>query len=221
MPLRAVFFDLDDTLCDTIGTRPERARKAFERLCQDYPALEAGSLVARALKGMDELRSARGVRQVLEELGLAETMAGEEALRIFVGYHDPIKPFPGVVDTVRLLGESYPLGVITNGQEWYQRGKLIHLGLDSCIQHFVASRSVGYEKPDPRIFSHALSLAGVEPSEAVFVGDRLDIDVGGAKAAGMRTVWFNHWDSNLAGDSPQPDAVIERFGELPDALARF
>lgn len=39
MPVRAVFFDLDGTLCDTIGSRPQRARKAFERLRTDYPHL--------------------------------------------------------------------------------------------------------------------------------------------------------------------------------------
>ena len=89
------------------------------------------------------------------------------------------------------------------------------------ISHFVVSDMVGCEKPDPRIFQQALALADVAPHEAVFVGDRLDIDVGGAKAAGMRAVWFNHWGGSLDDDSPQPDAVIERFSELPAMVERL
>ncbi len=150
--VRAVFFDLDDTLCDTIGTREARARRAFEYLCRTQSGLDADLLVRRALEPLAEPRSALGVRGVLEEF------------------------------------------------------------------FFVVSAGAGYEKPDPRIFQHALSLAEVEPAEAVFVGDRLDVDVGGAKAAGMRAIWFNHWGGKLDGASPGPDAVIERFVELPGVL---
>jgi putative hydrolase of the HAD superfamily len=83
----------------------------------------------------------------------------------------------------------------------------------------VVSNAVGYSKPDPRIFEHACTLACVKPAEAVFVGDRLDVDIAGAKAAGMRAVWFNHWGGSLDGATPGPDAVIERFGKLPGILA--
>jgi len=52
------------------------------------------------------------------------------------------------------------------------------------------------------------------------VGDRLDVDIGGAKAARVRAVWFNHWGGRLEG-SVDPDAVIARFRELPDLLRRL
>jgi HAD superfamily hydrolase (TIGR01509 family) len=66
-----------------------------------------------------------------------------------------------------------------------------HLRLDRFLRHVTLSGVVGYEKPDPRIFAAALAEAGVRPDEAVFVGDRLEVDVTGAKAARMRTVWCN------------------------------
>lgn len=100
-----------------------------------------------------------------------------------------------------------------------QRGKIAHFGLDRYLRWLVISEGIGLRKPDLRIFQYALSLAGVEPQEAIFVGDRLDMDVGGAKAGGMRAVWFNHWGGTLDGESPQPDAIIERFSELPEAVA--
>ncbi len=221
--LRAVFFDLDDTLCDTIGTRPQRARRAFERLVLDHPRLDADILVARALEQMGPPRSARGVPRVLEELGVADTQAGRQAVDFwfFVGCSELLRPFPGVRETLPQLSRRYALGLVTNGGAELQRNKFLALRLDTHIRHVVISEEMGFDKPDPRIFCHALSLAGVAPGEAAFVGDRLDIDVAGAKAAGMRAVWFNHWGGALDDISPRPDAVIRRFAELPEVLERL
>jgi HAD superfamily hydrolase (TIGR01549 family) len=219
-PVRAVFFDLDDTLCDTIGTREARARVAFECLCQTHSGLDVDVLVRRALEPLSEPRSAVGVRGVLTELGLLESTAGAAALKAVRSYYEPLCLFDGVKETLDELRGSYALGVITNWEsEEEQRRKLEHLGLHASFRYFIVSDSAGYVKPDPRIFEHACGLADVEPAEAVFVGDRLDVDIAGAKGAGMRAVWFNHWGGSLDGASPGPDAVIERFGELPGVLA--
>lgn len=216
MSIRAVFFDLDDTLCDTIGSRPGRTRRALEWLCAEYADLDLDRLIARAMEPVDE-RIVRGVPRLLDELGLRETKAGREATGIwfFAGCYDLLKTVPDAVEVLERLRETYVLGVITNGDGELQRGKLKHLGL--ALPHVVISGEFGCEKPDPRIFHHALSLCGVRPQEAVFVGDRLDVDVAGAKGAGMRAVWFNHWGGSLDG-SVRPDAAIERFQELPEVL---
>jgi HAD superfamily hydrolase (TIGR01549 family) len=220
--IRAVFFDLDDTLCDTIGTREARARLAFDRLCRAHSDLDMNALVERALEPLAEPRSAVGVRGVLTELGLLKSTAGAAALDAVRSYYEPLCLFDGVKETLDELMRSYPLGVITNWEsEEEQRRKVEHLGLHASFRYFIVSDSAGYAKPDPRIFEHACGLAGVEPADAVFVGDRLDVDIAGAKAAGMRAVWFNHWGGSLDGASPGPDAVIERFGELRVVLARL
>jgi putative hydrolase of the HAD superfamily len=186
------------------------------------PDFDPAALVKRALEPLSEPRSALGVRGVLEELGLLDKEAGIAALESVRHYYEPICLFDGIEETLEKLARVYQLGVITNwDSEDEQRRKLRHLGLDSSFRHCVVSASAGYEKPDPRIFEHALSLAEVEPTDAVFVGDRLDVDVGGAKAAGMQAVWFNHWGGHLDGALPAPDAVIERFAELPVVIAAF
>jgi len=219
MTLRAVFFDLDDTLCDTIGCRPQRARKAFEAVCREQPQLEIDLLVSRALEEVDGPRSGRGIPAVLEAIGCAGTPTAAEVLRLFATYHEPIVLFTGVRETVERLSRTHALGVITNAPAWWnQRAKLTHLGLTRFVTYIVISGEIGYEKPDPRIFQHALALAGVRADEAVFVGDRLDVDIAGAKTAGMRAVWFNHWGGTLDPDVAQPDAVITHFAELLEAL---
>jgi hypothetical protein len=99
MSLRAIFFDLDDTLCDTIGTRGERIRKAFERVCADYPQLDVEQLCGRALEhtraleSLHEPRAVRAIQMVLQELELSETEAAKEAIRVYVGHHEQLALF--------------------------------------------------------------------------------------------------------------------------------
>jgi putative hydrolase of the HAD superfamily len=218
MPLRAIFFDLDDTLCDTIGARPQRARAAFEPICRNNAHLDLETLVARCLERLEEPRSIRGPRVVLAELGLEGTPAGEEVMRLFLGDHRHTVLFPGALDVIADLGRRYTLGIITNAAQWYQSAKLRHVGLEPYFQHVLISGAFGCEKPDPRIFRHALALAGVAPHEAAFVGDRLDVDIAGAQAVGMRAIWFNHWGGVRTDGDPRPDATINHLSELPGAL---
>ena len=220
MTIRAVFFDLDDTLCDTIGTREARALVAFESLAGEQPELDREEFVARVMEPRSE-RVVRGVPGVVEELGLAGSVAGRRAIAAwsFEGCIEFLRAFDGVAETVDRLRYDYTLGVITNGDGKLQRAKWLRMNL--AIKLVVISAECGFEKPDRRIFAHACSLAGTDASDAVFVGDRLDVDIAGAKAAGMRAVWFNHWGGTLDGVSVRPDAVITRFDQLPGAIARL
>ncbi len=140
-------------------------------------------------------------------------------MRIFVSYYEPLQLFACVQQTVAKLSEDHVLGVISNGEEWSQQGKLMYLGLIQYFRYLVFGGRVGYEKPDPRIFHHALTLAGGKPGDAVFVGDRLDVDVAGANAAGMRTIWVNHWGGIMGARAPRPDGIIQAFCQLSEVLA--
>ena len=220
MALCAVFFDLDDTLCDTIGSRPARARIAAELLATEHEHLRVEDLVERIMEPAGE-RTVRGVRRVVEDLDLAGTVSGKAALAgwFFTGCLNTLRSFDGVAETLQTLAPVYRLGVITNGDREGQQAKLAHLRLP--IAYAITSGECGYEKPDPAIFHLALEQAGVAAWESVFVGDRLDVDVAGAKAAGMRAVWFNHFGGLPAEDDVRPDAVITRFSDLPAVLAHM
>jgi putative hydrolase of the HAD superfamily len=87
-----------------------------------------------------------------------------------------------------------------------------------CI---VLSSEVGKRKPHPAVFERALEELEVDPARAVFVGDRLDQDVAGAAALGMRTVqaaWF-YRDEN--GQTAVPDLVANDPLEVVEWLERF
>lgn len=86
-----------------------------------------------------------------------------------------------------LKRRGYRLGVISNADGTVER-LLRDMGLLGHFEFVIDSTSVGVEKPDPRIFRMALERMGIEPHEAVYVGDVYEIDVAGARAAGIRGV---------------------------------
>jgi HAD superfamily hydrolase (TIGR01509 family) len=95
-------------------------------------------------------------------------------------------------------------------------------GLADAIDAVASSHSVGWRKPHPAIFQHALDLTGARPEETVMVGDRLDADVAGAQALGMRavlrrTIYTAPQDASAA----RPDATVDSLTELPAILERW
>lgn len=229
MPIRAVFLDLDDTLCDTIGCRPQRVRAALSHVCGclDRHDLDLDALVAAIVDPLEcgpfpasvhaLARTEARFRTLIEELAPSDPAMLAEAQRIFATEYAALRFLPGVEKTLARLSEDYVLGIISNARPW-QESKVRHLGLDRFVRHVTLSDVVGFEKPDPRIFAIALAEAGVACHEAVFVGDRLETDIAGAKAAEMRAIWFDHRGDNRRDDLPSPDAIIERFTDLPSVL---
>ncbi len=130
---------------------------------------------------------------------------------------------PDAVPTLESLARRYRLGLIAN-QPSAVREALERDGLAPFFQVRAVSEDLGLEKPDPRIFLHAVDAMGASPSACVMVGDRLDYDVRPARAAGLRAVWILRGE---APDHPTPeqlseaDAAIHGLDELPAVVARW
>jgi len=107
--------------------------------------------------------------------------------------------YPEALETLRGIRErGYRTGLISN---WDERlPELISgLGLMDHLDPVVVSCVAGFEKPDPRIFRHALSRAGVDAGRALMVGDDEEADIAGARAVGMHAIRIDH-DGNEPGD---------------------
>jgi HAD superfamily hydrolase (TIGR01549 family) len=120
-----------------------------------------------------------------------------------------------------LRQHNYQLGIVSN--TYFPPGRVIRqvLGADGTLMYFQAfafSDEVGVYKPDPAIFRHVLYQLGLdaEPKAVVHVGDHPEIDVAGARAAGLRTVRYAGLRDRPG--SPEADAVIHDFRELPDFI---
>ena len=131
--------------------------------------------------------------------------------------------YQDVKPALKVLAEHFKLGLVANSGEAALKA-LRRDGLEELFTVIALADFVGVEKPNEKIFNYALQTAGVSPSRAVHVGNRLESDVRPAQKLGMRTVWL------LRGDAPpaptldqlvEPDAVIISLLGLPMALTRL
>jgi putative hydrolase of the HAD superfamily len=119
---------------------------------------------------------------------------------------------PQARETLAALRQrGYRLGVVSNA-DGRVRKLLEEAGLATFLEIILDSAHVGVEKPDPRIFLAAAEGLSLSPSSCAYVGDLYEIDILGARSAGLRAI--------LIGDSPAPDSV-ERVETLPELLELF
>ncbi len=156
-------------------------------------------------------------------MGLWETPAGKAAygLWFFDGCSDLIAPYPLACETIEALRADYKLGLITNGEGVHQRRKFEALGIAQHFDVVLVSGEFGQLKPSRAIFREALSRAGVQPNEAVHVGDHIEADIWGAQSAGMRTIWFNAEGRRSYWDSAMPDATVTSYLDLQRVLTKW
>lgn len=100
------------------------------------------------------------------------------------------------------------LGVITNGEAEQQRQKLQVMGVEEYLPHVTVSSDVGVAKPDAAIFRAACEALKVNPNQAVYVGERVDVDAQAATDAGMHGIWLNRRDTS-GPDIPQISTLVD------------
>ena len=103
------------------------------------------------------------------------------------------------------LGADHVLGLVTNGASCLQREKLAASGLAHHFAAVTVSGELGVGKPDPAIFARALEALDVDAADAVMIGNSLEHDVAGARAAGIRAVWVNRFGQ----ERPADEALVE------------
>jgi putative hydrolase of the HAD superfamily len=99
--------------------------------------------------------------------------------------------FPDAIETLEYLSPKYQMHLITNGFEEIQEVKIRRSGLEKYFTHIFISERVGHQKPDQRIFLHAMMEAGASVSESLMIGDNMQTDIIGARSVGMDQVFFN------------------------------
>jgi putative hydrolase of the HAD superfamily len=228
-PLRAVFLDIGDTVL--------RANPSWEGVytlaLEEYGVQVAPEALRDALRntyhhggyGFDQgfeatpetsfRRTVEMDQRALTQLGVGP-MPDEffrrlsELFLLVSSWH----VFPDAMPTLEALhSRGLVVGAVSN---WiWQLPELLHsLELVSLFDFVAASARVGYEKPHPEIFRHALQEAGVGPEEALHVGDHLDADVAGAQAAGLSAVLIDRRERFTEADLPDGVPLIHSLAEL-------
>ena len=199
--IRAVFFDMDDTLYDTSGFAAIARRAAVK------------SMVHNGLKCTED-EGYGHLMKIIKEKGsnydkhfniLVEQINGEEDPLIIVNgiitYHNTkfamLKLEPESFSILLYLkSQGYKVGLITNGKELKQWEKLVRLGVYPFFDDVVTSEAVGVEKPDAEIFNIAMERLGVTAGTSLMIGNNFDADILGACNAGMQSMLIN---SKLTG----------------------
>ena len=162
--------------------------------------------------GLAALR--RACAEVLRDaLGRPELDLGEVERTLLGAIR--FEPFPDAVPALEALRAAGVRVVAASNWDVSLHEQLAATGLTPLLDGALSSAEVGAPKPDPRIFTRALALAGAGPEEALHVGDDVQADVGGARAAGLEPVLI---DREGGLEAPPGVRRIASLAELP-ALA--
>jgi putative hydrolase of the HAD superfamily len=221
---RAVLFDLDDTLFDHRESAAEALRRvqgAHEGLrhipFDEFEKLHAALLeelhpeVLNARLEMDEARRER-FRRLFARCGIAasEDLCAATARRYRNDYMDARRAVAGAAALVAEIRRHAKVAIVSNNMLQEQRDKLEFCGLAAHVDALIVSEEAGVSKPDPAIFSMALAALGADARETVMLGDSWTADVLGARAAGIRAVWFNP----LRIPAPDPELGVRELHAL-------
>jgi putative hydrolase of the HAD superfamily len=199
--IEAVFWDIGGVIL-RMESAQEGHRAFVEWLVSEYETDHAPEqAIARWQEALGEYFDERtgtefrpsreGYRRAVDTI-LAEEVPEEEWREQFEGIHTEYGDAnPDAIETIEQLGETdLHLGVLSDVD--HEEGKRILRGFDvfELFDSYTTSEEVGKTKPDPAMFETALDKAGVDPIEAMMVGDRYPHDMQGGRQAGLRTVGY-------------------------------
>ncbi|MBS0375621.1 MAG: HAD-IA family hydrolase [Proteobacteria bacterium] len=220
-PLRALSFDLDNTLWDTppVLLRAEAVLRAW--LEREAPALAArydGAALARLRAEVAAAAPARAhdlsylrteaLRRAALASGYAAPLA-ERAFGVFLTARNDIVPFAEVPGALARLARRLPLYALSNGNACVWR-----VGLGRHFRAAIDAAMAGAAKPDPRSFARLLAVAAVPAATLLHVGDDAEADVAGARAAGLQSAWVNRSGEPWPAALPRADLEVADLGEL-------
>ncbi len=242
--IEAVTFDFWETLAQD---SPENLRRARDLRIDGLREVLRGAGFDRPREPFEAAHE-ESMRRIAAVWGTGKDVGTREQVGMFLGCLDASLPGAMGGDTWPSLEEAYATPALSfppavrpgSGRVlWALRERGIRIGLISntgrtpgrvlriilqragLLEHFDAltfSDEAGLRKPDPRVFRWTLNKLGSRPEKAAHVGDDLEADVGGARAAGLRGI---HLTNGGAAGPIVPDATISGFEELLPALERF
>jgi len=239
MRAKAILFDLFDTLLlieqGELFYKPSLAELhqflvkngidvSFVEFSRAYTEARE-RLYADAAENLGEPHFNLRVQRALQSLGYSFGPSDEIVVGATAAFCEEFTRYVrmerNVVQVLEQLHSEYRLGIVSNFAipECVQK-LLKKFGLERFFDVVVVSGAINKRKPSPEIFTKALASLGVEASETVFVGDTLDVDVLGAKNAGMKTVFVERRAQKGMGRA-RPDWTIKSLNELSASLGHW
>lgn len=226
MRIRALTLDLDDTLWPVLPALERADRDLDAYLRQHYPDVaRAWPIPAmRALRAevaaerTDLAHDFTAQRHITMRRAFAHCGIDEAPLEIlweiYFSARNSVDLYPDSLPALQRIAGRVPVASLTNGN-----ADLDRIGIREHFAHHVCARDTGIPKPDARIFLAAAERLGLAPDEILHVGDDPELDVVGARDAGLRTAWINRsrhpWPGALGR---KPDLDLADMASLADWL---
>lgn len=243
--LKALFLDMDETLCDTPGANEQAKRLMAQALVEKYGAGFDGKNFAEAYvtgiyrewtddqrarympiieQQSEEAFRVQLIRDLLEERGI-DGFCDHSAQALQDKFDqdriDGFDFYPGIKEWLAEARKIFTLVVITNGPEFSQIPKVERVNMSAHVDHVIIGGQEPEEKPFPSIFMKALRLANCEAHEVIHVGDSLASDIAGAHNSGITSVWIQHQRPLDAELGINPHHMIMHPTEIPALVERL
>ncbi|MET8569043.1 HAD family hydrolase [Streptomyces sp. NPDC004783] len=231
MTIRAVVWDVDDTLFDytTADREGMRAHLAAEGLLDGYGSAEEALARWREITDRQWARFAAGevdfvtqrrdrTRVFLDRPELTDAEADDWFLRYVTHYEAAWSLFPDVLPVLDALAAGHRHAVLSNSSLTVQDRKLRVLGLHDRFEVILCAAELGVSKPAAGAFLAACDALCLPPHQVAYVGDHPEIDGRGAADAGLLSVWIDRGTARAAVDPPAGPRRIASLSELPAIL---
>jgi putative hydrolase of the HAD superfamily len=201
-----IFFDLDRTLWDMERNARETLAELYHKYSLNARGVPTVTEFVQHYNDYNDMLWDRYRRRIIDKATL-RALRFKQTLAHF-GVHDkkladtfdheyiseaPKKTnlIPGTKELLDAMAGKFRMHIITNGFPEVQAFKMKNSGLDAYFDVVVTSEGCGHSKPDARIFSHSLKLAGGKKEESIMIGDDLAVDIVGAREAGWHQIFLN------------------------------
>ncbi|WP_284987666.1 HAD family hydrolase [Arthrobacter sp. fls2-241-R2A-172] len=214
MQIRAVLFDLDNTLFD----HPSSARAGVGALLH-HLGTERSNELTRCWFQIEEANYQRFLakelnfqEQFLPLAGLSVPQNNTRIDELFTtyleNYEDAWMAFPDAAPALKSLRAiGMPVAVITNGNHDQQTSKVNRIGLKPLLDRVFSSELTNHAKPAQEAFLQPCRSMNVSPAETLYIGDNYRVDVEGARNAGLQAIHLNR-------EGPMGEGTIQSLAEL-------
>ena len=231
--MKAVIFDVDDTLYDQVIPFKKAMEKNFPNNNIDIDKLyemsrkfsdEVFELTERGEMNLEKMHIYR-IQEAFKYFGT--TISQDEARTFQKDYQNNQKEItllPDIQESFDFVSkQNFTMGIITNGPKEHQKNKIKQLGLEEWIQknNMFISSEVGIAKPDVRLFELVQKQMNLVPRETYYIGDSFENDIVGASNAGWNTIWINRKNKEVPCVDIQPDFVVNREESLLSVLKKL